>query len=123
LFKMEPIVNQVLLIGDKQPYVTALITVNVTAAEGLKGMDEFKGRAPADIAHASPVTEEVDRTVKRVNKQLAPFEQIRRFRILDREFSIDRGEMTPTMKVRRKQVIENYRQVVNELYLGKEELS
>jgi long-chain acyl-CoA synthetase len=123
LFKMEPIVNQVLLIGDKQPYVTALITVNVTAAEGLKGMDEFKGRAPADIAHASPVTEEVDRTVKRVNKQLAPFEQIRRFRILDREFSIDRGEMTPTMKVRRKQVIENYRQVVNELYLGKEEPS
>ena len=44
LFKMEPIVNQVLLIGDKQPYVTALITVNVAAAETLKGMDEFKGR-------------------------------------------------------------------------------
>ncbi|HYI92391.1 MAG TPA: long-chain fatty acid--CoA ligase [Bryobacteraceae bacterium] len=122
LFKMEPIVNQVLLIGDKQPYVTALITVNVTAAEGLKGMGEFRGRAAADIAHASPVAEEIDRTVRRVNKQLAPFEQIRRFRILDREFSIDRGEMTPTMKVRRKQVIENYKHVVNELYLGKEEL-
>ena len=122
LFKMEPIVNQVLLLGDKQPYVTALITVNVAAAEGLKGMDEFRGRAPSDIAHASPVAEEIDRTVKRVNKQLAPFEQIRRFRILDREFSIDRGEMTPTMKVRRKQVIENYKHVVSELYLGKDEL-
>ena len=85
-------------------------------------MDEFRGRAPADIAHASPVAEEIDRTVKRVNKQLAPFEQIRRFRILDREFSIDRGEMTPTMKVRRKQVIENYKHVVSELYLGKDEL-
>ena len=122
LFKMEPIVNQVLLIGDKQPYVTALITVNVAAAETLKGMDEFKGRSASDIVKAAAVTEEIDRTVKRINKQLAPFEQIRRFRVLDREFSIDRGEMTPTMKVRRKQVIENYKQVVSDLYLGKEEL-
>jgi long-chain acyl-CoA synthetase len=123
LFKMEPIVNQVLLIGDKQPYVTALITVNVAAAETLEGMGEFKGRPAEDIVKASAVTEEVDRSVKRINKQLAPFEQIRRFQILDREFSIDRGEMTPTMKVRRKQVIENYKHVVNDLYLGKEELS
>lgn len=122
LFKMEPIVNQVLLIGDKQPYVTALITINPGAAETLKGMDEFKGGTTSDIAKALPVAEEVDRTVKRVNKQLAPFEQIRRFRILDREFSIDKGEMTPTMKVRRKQVLENYRSVVSELYLGKEDL-
>jgi long-chain acyl-CoA synthetase len=122
LFKMEPIVNHVLLIGDKQPYVTALITVNVAAAETLKGMEELKGRTPADVAKASLVAEEVDRTVKRVNKQLAPFEQIRRFRILDHEFSIERGELTPTMKVRRKQVIENYKHLVNELYLGKEEL-
>jgi long-chain acyl-CoA synthetase len=123
LFNMEPIVNQVLLIGDKQPYVTALITVNVAAAETLKGMEELKGRAPADVAKASVVADEVDRTVKRVNKQLAPFEQIRRFRILDHEFSIERGELTPTMKVRRKQVIENYKHLVNELYLGKEEAS
>ena len=61
--------------------------------------------------------------VKRINSRLAPFEQIRRFRILDREFSIDRGEVTPTMKVRRKQVIENYKHLLNELYLGKEEFS
>jgi long-chain acyl-CoA synthetase len=121
LFKMEPIVNQVLLVGDKQPYVTALITVNVTAAEALKGMDAYRGREAAEMVKASPVTEEVGGAVKRVNKQLAPFEQIRKFRILEREFSIDRGEMTPTMKVRRKQVIENYKQVVSELYLGKDE--
>jgi long-chain acyl-CoA synthetase len=123
LFKMEPIVNQVLLLGDKQPYVTALITVNVAAAETLEGMSGFKGRPAEDIVKASAVTEEVDRSIKRINKQLAPFEQIRRFHILDREFSIDRGEMTPTMKVRRKQVIENYKNVVSDLYLGKEELS
>ena len=113
---MEPIVNQVLLIGDKQPYVTALITINATAAESLKGMEEFKGRQAADLATSQPVAAEVSSAVKRINKQLAPFEQIRRFRILEREFSIDRGEITPTMKVRRKQVIDNYKQVVSELF-------
>lgn len=104
LFKVEPVVNQILLIGDRQPYVTALVTVNASAIEG------------KDPNH------EVDQAVKRVNKQLAQFEQIRRFRILERDFSIERGELTPTMKVRRKQVLENYKQIVNELYLGKEEM-
>lgn len=106
LFKIEPVVNQVLLIGDKQPYVTALVTVNPAATEG----------KPKEA-----VNKEVNDAVKRVNKQLAQFEQIRRFRILDRDFSIERGELTPTMKVRRKQVLENYQHLVNELYPGKEE--
>ena len=102
LFKMEPAINHVVVLGDRQPYVTALMTVN-----GNPGSDP----AP-EVAHA----------VKKVNKQLAPFEQIRRYKILDRELSIDRGELTPTMKVRRTQVIENFRDLVDELYLGREEM-
>jgi long-chain acyl-CoA synthetase len=105
LFKAEPIVNQVVLIGDRLPFVTALVTVNVAAAESLKG----------------PVETEVQKAVTRVNKQLAPFEQIRKFRILEREFSIESGELTPTMKVRRNRVLENHRELVSELYMGKEE--
>ena len=69
------------------------------------------------------VMEEVGKVVKRVNQHLAPFEQIKRFRILDRELSIEDGELTPTMKVRRTQVLENFRSEVNELYLGREEMS
>ena len=107
LFKVEPVVNQVLLIGDRQPYVTALLTVNSPFADG---------------KDKEAVNKEVGEAVKRVNKQLAQFEQIRRFRILDRDFSIERGELTPTMKVRRKQVLENYKHLVSELYLGKEEM-
>ena len=53
--------------------------------------------------------------------QLAPFEQIRKFRILERDFSIETGELTPTMKVRRNRVLENHRELVSELYMGKEE--
>ena len=62
LFKMEPIINQVLLIGDKQPYVTALITVNVAAAEiAERHGASSKGAKPADIVKASAVAEEVER--------------------------------------------------------------
>lgn len=102
LFKTEPIINQVVLIGDRLPYITALLTVNAT--DGL----------------ASPEAE-VKKAVARVNRKLAPFEQIRKFRILERDFSIESGELTPTMKVRRNRVLENHRDVVSELYMGKEE--
>jgi long-chain acyl-CoA synthetase len=123
LFKMEPIVNQVLLIGDKQPYVTAILTVNVVQAEALKGMEDYRGRAVAEIIQAPPVTSAVEGAVARVNKQLADFERIRRFRVLEREFSIEDGELTPTMKLRRGRVLENHRELVSALYLGKEESS
>jgi long-chain acyl-CoA synthetase len=120
-FKTEPIVNQIVLIGDKQPYMTALLTVNVIQAQGLAGMEKFKGQAPSEIVRAEPVTAAVKDAVTRVNQRLADFERIRRFRILDREFTIEHGELTPTMKVRRGRVLENHRTLVNQLYLGKEE--
>jgi len=99
LFKREPLISHVLLIGDKLPFVTALITVT--------------GEAVA----AAPL---VERTVKEVNKQLPSFEQIRKFKILDRDFSIENGELTPTMKLRKSRILENHRALVNELYAGRE---
>jgi long-chain acyl-CoA synthetase len=121
LFKTEPIVNQIVLIGDRLPYVTALLTINVSSAETLKGMESFRGRDQHAVAAAPPVLDEVRKAVARVNRQLAPFEQIRKFRVLERDFTIETGELTPTMKVRRNRVLENHRAVVSELYMGKEE--
>ena len=115
LFKTEPIVNQVVLIGDRLPYVTALLTVNGTHAESLKGMPAAN-HGERRLAEAPPVLDEIRKAVARVNKQLAPFEQVKRFRIVDREFSIEHGEVTATMKVRRKQVLENFKADVDALY-------
>jgi long-chain acyl-CoA synthetase len=120
LFKTEPIVNQVVLIGDRLPYVTALLTVNVAHAESLKGMPKHDS-GERKLAEAPPVLDEIRKAVARINKQLAPFEQIRKFRVLERDFSIETGELTPTMKVRRNRVLENNRELVSELYMGKEE--
>jgi long-chain acyl-CoA synthetase len=72
------------------------------------------------FTEAPPVLAEVHRAVGRVNKQLAHYEQIRKYRILPRELTIDEGELTATMKVRRSRVIENFREQIAELYAGHE---
>jgi len=120
LFKMEPLISQVLLIGDRLPFLTALFTLNSAAAEGLKGMDAWKGRSASELAQAPPVLAEVHKTVARVNKQLAPFEQVRKYRVLARDFSIEEGELTATMKVRRTRAMENFKEHIAELYAGRE---
>ena len=120
LFKMEPLVSQVVLIGDKKPYMTALLTVNVQHAQTLKGMANGDQSATS-LINAEPVSKEVGEVIKRVNKQLADFERIRRFKVLERDFSIDQGELTPTMKIRRGRVLENHKELVSQLYLGREE--
>ncbi len=121
LFKFEPLISQVILIGDRLPYLTALFTINASIAELLDGMKDYQGRTPAAIAEAPSVQAEVRRIVNRVNKQLALFEQVRKFRVIAREFSIEQGELTATMKVRRMRVLENFRDHIEELYTGKEE--
>src|ERR1700691_4228653 len=93
LFKREPLISHVLLIGDKLPFITALITVS------------------GEVSVAAPA---VARAVKEVNQQLPSFEQIRKFKILDRDFSIEHGELTPTMKIRRSRALKNHRALVSE---------
>jgi long-chain acyl-CoA synthetase len=100
LFKTEPLISHVLLIGDRLPYVTAIITVTGAVDE---------------TAEAT-----VGRVVKAVNRQLASFEQIRKFKILERDFSIEHGELTPTMKLRRARALENHRALVSDLYAGRD---
>jgi long-chain acyl-CoA synthetase len=116
LFKMEPLVSQVVLVGDKRPYMTALLTINLA---NLKSLDSAASKP--EKAKDDPLTKAVREAVARVNRQLADFERIRRFKIVDREFSIEHGELTPTMKIRRARVLDNHRELVSQLYLGRGE--
>jgi len=120
LFKMEPLINHVLLIGDRLPFLTALFTINLAAVENLKGMDDYRGSPIEEIVQAPPVVAEVHKAVQRVNRQLAPFEQVRKHRILARDFSIEHGELTATMKLRRARALENFCEDIAELYAGRE---
>jgi long-chain acyl-CoA synthetase len=109
LFKFEPLISQLVLAGDRLPHLVALFTIQPAIAEAIPGATKPLHESPSVIA-------EVQGIVNRINRELAPFEQIKRFRILPRDFSIDHGEMTATMKVRRKQVMENFRAELDDLY-------
>jgi long-chain acyl-CoA synthetase len=122
-FKTEPLINQVVLIGDKKPYVTALLTVNVAQVQNLKGVEDTVSKPVSELVGSEPVNKAVQEVVSRVNRNLADFERIRRFKILERDFSIEAGELTPTMKIRRGRVLERYAPLVSELYLGREEMT
>lgn len=123
LFKTEPLVNQIMLLGDDKPYVCALFTINPQAAESLPGVADLPQRDLASLARSEPVQAEMKRIVARINKELADFEQIRKFRILEREFSLETGELTPTMKLRRGKVLDHYRDMIASLYPVREELA
>ncbi|MBV9267996.1 MAG: long-chain fatty acid--CoA ligase [Acidobacteriaceae bacterium] len=122
-FKTEPLINQVVLVGDKKPYVTALVTINAAQMDSVKGLEEMSSKPLGEIVGSEPVTKAVQEVVSRVNRNLADFERIRRFKILERDFSIEAGELTPTMKIRRGRVLEKYASLVTELYLGREEMN
>ncbi len=99
--KAHRVVSQVLVVGDRRPYVAALVTVDPEAADGL---DE------------AGIQDAVQRAVAAVNADRSRFEQIKRFRILPRDFSIEHDEVTPTLKLRRKVILEHFADDVEALY-------
>lgn len=121
LFKSEALVSQVFLVGDRLPYVSALFTINPATAETLPGMEEFKGKDLDQVAKAAPVQAKIRAAVKKANLELPEWEQVRKFTVLGRDFAIDKGELTPTMKVRRGKVLENFKEEISGMYAGKEE--
>ena len=120
LFKMHPIINQILLIGDRMPYMTALISINAQPAEEVAGVSPA-AKSLAELSRDEAVHGEMKKIVQKINRQLAPFEQVRRFKIIERDFSLEQGELTPTMKLRRTKAIDSFRKEIGELYVGREE--
>ena len=102
LLKGIPWVSQALVVGDRRPYVAALITLDEEEVAKLEG-DEH-------------VTELVRRAVDEINESLAHFEQVRRYEILDRDFSPEQNEVTPTLKLKRRIVEQNFASELEGLY-------
>jgi len=99
--KTAPLVSQALVIGDRRPYVAALITLDPGVADGI-GLDEADQRVQA--------------IVDGVNSELSRFEQIKRFRVLPRDFTAEEDEVTPTLKLKRRVVEQHFAAEIEELY-------
>jgi long-chain acyl-CoA synthetase len=112
-----PYVAQAVLIGDKFPYLTALIVPNFENLEAHLAAKGLTGLGRADVAQHPETEALIAAAVKQVNSELATHERIRRFAVLSRELSLEEGEITPTMKVRRRVVAERYAGLIEQMYL------
>ncbi|HUP46139.1 MAG TPA: AMP-binding protein [Thermoanaerobaculia bacterium] len=114
--KFSPYIHDAVVIGDGRKFVAAMIVVD----EENVGKYAQEKRIPfatyADLAASSEVRILIDREVQKVNDELARVEQVRRFAILPARLYEEEGEVTPTMKVKRRVIHEKYRALIDEMY-------
>ncbi|HMG22549.1 MAG TPA: long-chain fatty acid--CoA ligase, partial [Kofleriaceae bacterium] len=109
--KQSPLVGEAIVIGDRRKFLSALITVDELAAKKLA--PEVAGD---QLAAAPAIRAAVQKQVDEVNETLARVEQIKKFTILPRAFSSAAGEVTPTMKLKRKVISQRYETEINAMY-------
>ncbi len=109
-----PLVAQAVVIGDRRKFLSALLTLDVEAAEAFA----TERGLPTTALHELPaIRDEIQKGVEsHVNAQFARVEHIRKFALLHRDFSVDEGELTPTLKIKRKPVNENFAAEIEAMY-------
>ena len=117
LLKRDPIITEAVLIGDRRRFITVLIVPNLPVIQ----QRMVNGEALASPLEELLVREDVralfQSVVDEVNGQLSQFEQVKRFALLPTEFTIASGELTPTMKARRRVIENRWKIAIEELYV------
>ena len=115
--KRSPLVAEAVVLGDRQRYAAALIIPDFAALERrLRDLGRQPSGSREELLTRQDVTGLYEEIIKGLNQELSQYERIKRFALLPTEFSIDTGELTPTLKVKRKVVEEKYREVIASLY-------
>ena len=115
--KMSKYVSQALVVGDKRPYVAALITLDPDEIGRWAATEGIEGNV-ASLAADERVRELLQKVVDEANAERSRFEQVKRFAVLPRDFTMADGEITPTLKLRRRAVIEHFEDEIEALYAG-----
>jgi long-chain acyl-CoA synthetase len=115
--RAHPLISQAMVVGDAKPFVAALITIDPEAFVGWKQRNGKAADASVgDLANDPDLLAEVDLAVKDANQAVSHAESIRNFSILPVDFTEDTGELTPTLKVKRKVVAEKFASEIESLY-------
>jgi long-subunit acyl-CoA synthetase (AMP-forming) len=109
-------VSQAVAIGDRRPYVVALLTIDPSrvAAEAAKAGSP--ARTPEDAAKCPVFNAYVEKQVEEINKGLARYESIKKVVLLPKELSVETGELTPTLKLKRRVILERHKETIEALY-------
>ena len=114
--KADPLILDCVVLGDKRKFLTALVVPQMERLQSLAREKGIQAHSPQELVGRPEVRALIWERVDRVNKSLASFEQIKKIALLPEPFSLGSGELTPTLKIKRRVVSERYAEEIEELY-------
>lgn len=123
IFLASKYIDQFVLIGDRRMFLTALIVPDFEALKEYADSHNIKYSSVEDLAKDDEIYKLLEKDMDQFQKKLANFERVRKFVMLDRPFTIESGEITPSMKVKRKFIEERYQDLIEQMYQSLERTS
>jgi len=114
--RSNPLVSQVMVVGDAKPFIAALVTLDEEALPAWAAAHDKADMSVADLHSDEDVLAEVQKSVDDANKAVSRAEAIKTFRVLPHDLTIEGGELTPTLKVKRSVVASKYAGVIDDIY-------
>jgi len=118
--KLDKYISQAIVFGDRKPYLVGLLTPNIERLIDLSRQENLDYLDMYELVNSSPVQELYAQRIELLNKELPPYSTIKRFALIPREFTIEADELTPTLKLKRKKIYKKHKQVIDEMYMSKE---
>lgn len=109
-------IEQVAVIGNNRNYVTAIIAPNIEAIKGYAEQNGIKYEYVDELMDNPQICKMMEERIAELQKDMAPYEKIKKFRMIKRGFTIESGELTSTLKLRRAVILQNYAAMIEEMY-------
>jgi long-chain acyl-CoA synthetase len=116
LLKLSPYISNAVVIGDRRRFISAIIVPNLEKLEGYAKSHGIPYKAVSDLIKSEKILSFIEGEVDRVTPNLAAYEKVKKVALLDRDFEIEKGEMTPTLKIKRNIVDAKYKDIIDALY-------
>jgi long-chain acyl-CoA synthetase len=116
LFRGDPLISQILVYGDRRKFISALITLNEESVKAFAKTNNIQYKTYDELINHPLIQKSVETAVNERNEALSNFEKVKKWKILDKDFSIEGDELTPTLKIKRKLVTERYKSVLDGFY-------
>jgi long-chain acyl-CoA synthetase len=112
-----PFASEIVVYGEGKPYCVALVSLDADGVTEWAAANGMAGKSFSEIARDAKTYAAVEGYVEQLNKVLNRWEQVKKFAIIDRELTVENGDLTPSLKLKRKVVVDNFHDKIDDLYV------
>ena len=113
-------VSQVVLVGSERKFPAALIVPNFEALENYARIKNLDLKTPEQFCQSERIVNLIEREIEKLCKELSQYEKVKKIALIENELTVEGGELTPTLKVKRRVVNEKYREKIEKIYMDAE---